>query len=368
MNLRQGRIGNQEAIRLAILIGVTNSAFLIGRRESFQTGNQSYLSVLTGAAVSLVVFLIAARAMQRRGCGNLQELYADALGTVPAMLLGLLTSMLFVSSAALPLVRVLFTLHRYIFVDSGVDMLAIYVLIALLPLTLFGLEALGRTAKMVCVPVLAAFLLMILLGLPDYEVYRLYPLIGGGTVSLLLQTGIAVLCFLPQLMLLLICGRGVHGAGNAARLGGFATAIGGGFSVLLQLAIGMVFSYRELGRMYSPVYQLVMSVRGGWQMRLDKILLFIWVIGILLGAAALLYAASLQFCLSFRLRDVRPAGAVFSCVCTALVLLGHEPYAHVDLAVTVLLRFSGLALIGLLLLPSLFSFFRKERRLCESAV
>ena len=368
MNLRRGQIGAWESVCLAILIGVSNCAFLMGGRSLYAQGNQVWLAVLAGAALSLGIFFLVGRAMLRRGCDDLAAFFEDAVGVFLSCLLGTSVSCLLLLAAALPLVRVLFTLQRFIFVDAGMETLAVYVLLALLPLTLFGLESLARTAKLVCVPVLAAYLLMLLLGIPDYAVYRLYPLYGGGAWNFLMLLSISVLCFLPPLLLLLIFGEGVHGIRHAMRFGSIAAMISGVFSLFMQVAVGMAFSYRQLRQMDAPIYRLILSVRGGMQMRLDKILLSVWLAGILLGAAALLYGASLHLCLCFRLRDVRPVCAVFSVLCTTVILLGHSADAMLETGITFMLYGAGAVLTACLIITCLISFLKKGRPLCENAV
>lgn len=368
MNLSGGCIGNREGSCLAMLIAVTSSAFLEGGRSAYRSGNQHWLAVVTGAALSLAVFLLAAQAMQRRSCADLHALYVDVFGGVLAIPFAVLTALLLIVAAGLPLVRMLYTLRRFIFVDADADQILIYLFFSCLCLALLGFETLGRTAKLFAFPVLLAFLLMILLGLPDYDLYRLYPLPGSDGTAFLWQTGICVLSFLPPLLLLLVCCRGLHGVRNVRRIGCGATAVAAIVSLLLQLAIGSAFSFMQLSRIDVPVYQLLLSVRGGMLLRLDKILLFVWLIGMMIAAAALVYGASFQICSSFGIRDIRPVGSVCVVLCSTLVLLGNRSASVLTPILTVLLRFSGIALLALVLLSVMISFLKKERRLCESAV
>jgi len=368
MNLRQGRIGDRECRALYVLIAVTNTVFLTSGHGFYEKGNQAWLTVPAGAATACIVFLLTARAMQRRSCGNLMEFYADAVGAVAAIPWGFLTAVVLIAAAALPLTRMLFVLHRFIFVEAGADQIAIYLLLALFPLVWLGLESVGRTAKLLCLPVVLSYFLMMCLGLPDYEIYRLYPLLGGDLSSFALIFGISLLCFLAPLSLLLVCGRGMHGIWNVKRNGTVAVVLSATVSVLLQLAIGTAFSYRQLRRIDAPIYQLLLSVRGGTQLRLDKILLSIWMMAMFLGASGLIYASSLQLCHTFRIRDIRPIGSACVVLCVTLALLGHNSAWVSKELFGLLLRYTGSVLLILLILPCMVSFMKKERGLCESDV
>ena len=76
MNLREGRIGNQEAVAVTMLAAVLNTVFVTEGQRLYHSGNQTYLSVMASAALSLIVFLLAARAMAHRGLADLAVIAA----------------------------------------------------------------------------------------------------------------------------------------------------------------------------------------------------------------------------------------------------------------------------------------------------
>ena len=366
MNLREGRIGNQEAVAVTMLAAVLNTVFVTEGQRLYHSGNQTYLSVMASAALSLIVFLLAARAMAHRGLADLNGLLNDSFGRTVGSILGAGIALLLVISAAMPLIRVLYVLHRYIYVDAGREVIAVYLLAALLILTLFGWESLGRLAKLCLFPTLAAFLVVLLSGIPDYAPYRLYPLLGGGTEKFLRASLSGVFSFLPPLLMLLICARGVHGPENAARLGAIALLFSGIFCMLVQLCLGLMFTTEELSRIYSPIYRLTMVVRFAQSMRLDKILLFFWIAAALAGMAALLYAASLQMTRSLRLKDVRPAVAALTGLGATITLFGHYNIDWFEKAMELLLQYQWLGLASPILAASIVGLCRRESKLCKS--
>ena len=66
MNLREGRIGNQEGVALAAIAATMNAVFSCEGVWLFRTGNRTYASAPAAAAISLVLFLLAAKAPERR--------------------------------------------------------------------------------------------------------------------------------------------------------------------------------------------------------------------------------------------------------------------------------------------------------------
>ena len=130
----------------------------------------------------------------------------------------------------------------------------------------------------------------------------------------------------------------------------------------------LLFSFEHLREVYGPVFRMAMSVGSASGMRMDRVLLFFWVAGILIGAAALFYVAGLQFCRSARMRDVRPAAMAAAGIGTTAALFGHYGAAWIERVVTAVLQYQWIVCAAPLLLASLIAFSRKERKLCENAV
>lgn len=324
MNLREGRIGRQEAASMAWIACVIPAIFTVSTRVTYENGNASYAATAFSALLALLLFWFVTAAMRARGCDTLSGLYRLAFGGFGAAVAAALTACLLAASAAVPMARMLLILGRYVFVNASEGRIALYFLIAASVLAISGLETVARTARLLVFWVFLSFLLTVVIAMPAFESYRLYPLLGGSAERLVWQSVNGTVRFLPALIALSICGRGVQGVRNVWRGGLLAAAL----SVLLasgvQFCLGLCYGYQTLSDMHAPIYRMTMAVRtGSAYLRTDKLLLFFWVVGAMLTAAFLCYSAGLLYAKSTRMRDARPACAVFSVLAVVLALLGE---------------------------------------------
>ncbi len=324
MNLREGRIGAQEAIAAAAIAVSVSGIFVTDNNMLYGQGNAAYICAAFSAGLALLLFLYACRGMERTKSATLHGLFCYAAGPVFAWMLSLLLFCVLVLSSADGLSRFVLMLNRFAFPAASHWQILYYLAPVTLLMSYFGLESLGRTARLLCWVFLLSLVIALLMAIPSYETYRLFPIPGAppGAIITLSLTGISR--FLPGLLALLIVARGVHGPKNARRTGVIAGAIGGGLSAASQVCLGMTYSYKDLREMHSPLYRLTMRIRSGGSFpRLDQLLLFGWTIAGIMASAFYQYAAALLWCEMFDVHDVRPAVLGTGGITFGLCLLSH---------------------------------------------
>lgn len=363
MNLREGRIGKQEAACTAAIAALISGMFSLNTQSAYQKGNSLYLSTILAALLSLAVFLFAADAMRRCGARELSGLFRMAFGRFFGRVAGVLTALSLLAAASLPLMRMLLILCRYIFVETEIPHVAAYFIPCLIVLTWFGFETLARTGKLFFVVTVLSFITVFWIASPAFETYRLFPLLGNGIPDMLWGAVRGMSRFLPALAALLICGEGVQGVDNASAAGCRAAVGGGVGAAASQVLLGMTYSYDELSGMHSPMYRLTMAVRtGSTYIRTDKVLLFFWTAASLLTSAFYTYAASLLYCRSASLRDIRPAVLCGAAAVAALTLVSHMNFKWFETGAEILLQFLWAALLIPLLLAGLLARIRAGRK------
>lgn len=324
MNLRQGRIGKQESAALGMMASVIGGIFLMNTASFYGRGNSSYLSSVLSAGLALLAFYLVAESMRRTGCEHLAMLYQKAFGRILCLPMGLLTACTVAVSAVVPLTRLMYIMGWYVFMESSAAEVALYFLPPILFLAWRGLETIGRTAKLYLPSVVLSVVVALIVASPAYEAFRLYPLLGNGLRHTLELAVIGVSRFFPALLALLICGKGMQGLDNVAVSANVATIGGAVLTGGSQLFLGMTYSYQALSKMHSPMYQLTMSVRtGSAYLRTDKVLLFMWTIGGLIAGGFFAYAAALMYASACKMRDIRPAAAMFAILIGSLTVMGH---------------------------------------------
>lgn len=321
MNLQEGRIGRQEAACLGWMAVVVSGLFYPNAASLYTHGNANYLVTAVTVLLLFAVFVLVAGAMARRGAAHFGMLLHDGLGRAGGTVAGLILVLVLVVAAAVPLIQFQVALLEYVFPNAELPNLSLFFLPVILALACSGLETLGRTARVCIWPVAIAFLLPLLLPVTSYEVYHLFPLPFEAPAAILQQGVMGLSRGLPAVIAILVCAKGLHGVRNASRCGIVAILAGGALVCVSQLCIGMIYSYKELQVTLFPMYRMVLTSNSGIYLRLDKLLLFLWILSGVLTSGFYLYAAALLYCQVTGLRDVRPAALSLGCCAGTLVLL-----------------------------------------------
>lgn len=320
MNEREGRSGRREMTAAGILAVVTSGLFAVNNAEVYRDGNMQPLVTVAAVLLSLFVCGWIERLMTRRGAASLSELLPAAVAPV----IGLMLSLALVCVPALPIAEYQLILTRYIFLETEYINISLYWLPVLIILVWMGLETIVRTSYLMQWLEFLALLAAALFAAPGYAVYRLYPLLGGSAWQFLWQTLSALFRFLPVTAAMFITAKGVHGPRYAATACKRALIVGGTLTCAIQLCLGLTFPAEMLADMPAPMNHFAMQIRYDHPtVRLDKIILFLWILCGLIAAAFYLYAGALLLCRTFRMRDIRPVAAALSALCVSAVLLLH---------------------------------------------
>jgi len=294
MNISRGKIGMQETVSLlgiALAIGVI---FTVNTEKLFAEGNSSYISLPLSVLLSFCsVFpiLIGIRDSKRE---DLHDFLVFLYGRPGAFIAGFFLSAFFLFSAFSVLTKFSDILHSFSYVHSEHRNIALWILFSVVLLALGGIERLGRSAKCLCLGLLAVLLFVLFLPMKSYSLHRLYPLPGKGAGDILLESVRHCLYSLPVFLCSLVNLQGLHGAESTKR----SLVISCGFSAVLifltQLCTGLSFHSIELQNLYIPIFRLdTILLKENYFMRLDKLLLFISLPGAILTGAYYLDAAVL---------------------------------------------------------------------------
>lgn len=310
---------------MTAIASVFGALFAVDTGATYATGNSAYLSTLLAAMLSVAVFLLVAYAMKQSGKRHLGELFQYAFGRVAGAAVSCMVSLALVYAGAIPLIRIVLILCRFVFVEVAASSVAAYFLVCIVVLAAAGLETVGRTARLFFIITFLSILLAFLIASPDFDAFHLYPLLGNGLHAALWQGLRATERFLPALCALLALGVGVQGVDVAASEGKKAVLFSGVFASCAQLCLGMTYCYDELAQMHSPMYRITMTVRmGASSLRSDKLLLFIWTMGGIISGAFYTYAAALLFSKSCGIGDIRPPAVTLGILSGVLILLGNR--------------------------------------------
>ena len=353
MNHREGRFGLQEAASAAGIGALISGVFSMNTAAAYAKGNVNYLATFIGLLLTFLLLLLLVRAMERSGGACLGDMLTLSLGKA-AGAAALPISALLLLAAVLPLFRFVLVMNRFIFVESDYVDIVMYFLPVLLVLSILGMETIARVSRLLALPVIVAFLFVFYVASPAYGAYHLYPLLSSGLGELLLQSLQSVFRFLPATLSLAIVGKGCQGVQYVSKCGKTGLLWGGLLSCACQLFLGLTFFASDLAEMSAPFYRLIMAVRYDIVViRLDVVLLLLWVMTGLVAASFYVYAASLLFVQVFKIGDIRPVSGLSAALVSAAVLLLHFDSEEIAAATEWIYLYA----FALLLLPVLLGIF-----------
>ena len=322
MNLRLGRFGLQESACAVGLGALISGTFSVNVGDTFARGNVCYAATAASVLMGLLLLRLLDGAMARFGAEDLATLLLDGFGSALGAALAMPLILGLVLSAVLPLFRFTLAMERYIFVEADYVPIALYLLPVLLLLVLTGMECVARMAKLLLIPGAIAMFMTLLLASPAFDRDHLFPLFSPGFAAFWDQSLEALFRFLAPGLALFIVGRGCQGAEERMDSMRRGLTLGGMGAVCMHLGLGLTFFGPDMVSMSAPVYCMTMAARQDRMgLRLDVLVLFLWVMTGLVTAAFYIYAATLLFCRVTGVEDIRPTGALSVLLVIGLVLL-----------------------------------------------
>ncbi|MBQ3160037.1 MAG: hypothetical protein IJC00_06195, partial [Clostridia bacterium] len=275
MNRRLGRFGLQEGTAAVGLGALLSGTFAVNLGDTYGAGNVCYAATAAGALLSL-------------------------------LLMGLLLK----------------SMERYIFVEADYVPVALYLLPVLLLLVLRGMECVARMAKLLAIPGAVALIMTLYLASPAFHIHHLYPLFSPGFSAFLTQTGEALFRFLPAGTALCVAGKGCQGQGHLSGSVRRGLLLGGVGSTAMQLGLGLTFFGPDIAGMAAPIFCMTMAARQErMSLRLDMLVLFLWLMAGLVAAGFYVYAAALLLCQTAGIQDIRPVGGLLVLGAIGMLLL-----------------------------------------------
>lgn len=371
MKLSEGRIGNAEGIGFLGIALTVNGLFVLDIAEDYRLGNTAYLAFPAAILLGLAVFLLLWGAMRLSGKQSLPALLDHALGkTAGSLMLALLIGLLLFDAYCL-LSRFVTMVHTLVYGNDTVFTILVWITGTAACIAFLGFECIGRLAKCFAPVLLLLLLCELAIPIESYEAYRLFPLPEDAFSHAAADAVRGSFAALPPLVLLLCFGNGLQGLASIRRIGVIAALSTAALTCAAQLCIGMVFGADELQKTFIPLYELnTKMVAESYFFRLDKVALFLWLIGAVITAAYETYGAANLFCRRFSRHDVRPPVIAFFALLLCSIAAEHAGcYALLTDMFDFVHRFGAAVLLSVLASAAAVSLLKsawKRRKLHEA--
>ena len=310
MNLREGRIGQQEAI-CAVTLAVSCKLIFVPQTLFVGTGNTAWYSTLLTAVWAVILFVMALALMHRTGAPGLLEALDCSLGkSLGTVCRAAWIGALFVGAGAV-VGECVGMLSQYVMPSSPLWFLILLILCGAFPAAWMGFEAIGRLSKIFMVMFVAGAVLLFAGTLQHFESYRLYPLLGEG-IGRTAGDSLTRLTLVGDVFFMATLSRTMQRKRFIARSGMAALGFSGGIAALVMLCMALVFSAPMLEKITVPLFKTAaMTSFGGEFSRMEGIFVFVWIMCVALATAFSLYGCSNLYCKTFGMRDIRAALAAF---------------------------------------------------------
>lgn len=330
-NMRLGHSGIQEGVSIVSIALTMAGIFSFESKSLYERGNTAYISLPLSILLSLSIFLLIMKLMRSTVSRDLYQLIRRGFGDNAACAVSVPIMLLLLFSAYLSLSQFVRAMHGLFFEGVTYSRIALFIIPAVLALTLFGFETICRTSK--CFAFVLAVLLVITVSasIPQFEVYRLFPFpgknIGGIAAETIQQTG----AFLPAMVGIAITAEGLNDTGSAGKAVSIGSVIAAIICFAAQFAVALIYTYSELAQQFIPLFRInYLNMFEAHLLRMDKLAHIIWLNGAMISSSFYLYSASLIFVKTFTIRDIRPTLAVSSFIVMILLLIETET-ANADL-------------------------------------
>ena len=325
MNLREGRMGMLEGISLAAISMCITGLFTLDPESTYSGGNATYITLPFAAFIALLLFCLITEVMKRNGYDNFSDMLDNCFGALGSNIVSIILLIGFSFSAYAPLMRFVQIMHGLFFAGVSYRQILLFMLPASVVLAWLGFEALGRTAKCYSVVILAVTAVSFVVSWNEIDSYRLYPLVGCSAERVVTMTISQTVSFLPALMGLLISSSGLNGRKTMRYVGVRSAVISALICFVVQLLLGMIYSYSDLSNLIAPLCRINHLRFGDTSyLRLDKLAQMIWMNGGVITGAFYIYSGASLFARSFKISDIRPVTAPITLLVAAMILMEFD--------------------------------------------
>jgi spore germination protein KB len=333
--VKEGKIGSFEAFCMFVFLLSTKIFFTNTSVVIQLSGTAAWYTTLISCIASLLFFLLLYWLIRKFPNKNIVDIFKEVFGNI----LGSVITFIFFAYALFYSASVL---REFVEMIKAYNLpytppsIIITLLLSVTSIYLFiGLEGISKISVLAFYPVLIGTLLLLLLGLPQYEPHYITPLLGYGVkhslwVGLLRSAAYSEIFFLSVIVPSLKDVKIFKKVGIASLL-----FTGLFFSLCIALII-MAFNYTSASENLSNIFTLSRAVYyNRFIQRVESIFLFIWVIASVLNVSISAYMALSLYCKNFRIKNHRPLIPAFAVLLFLLTLLPQNfaEVLHVNLMI-----------------------------------
>lgn len=274
------------------------------RNIVLNSGNAAWIQVLYNIIVVLLIFMLTVVLYKSKR--NIIEAAEICGGKILKIIVGIITGAILTANY-IPILRVFpETIQVILLQDVRFDVIMLVFVTASIIGAYMGIESIS-TIHYLFLPIAGIVMLAFLILLaPYYDLDNLFPILGNGAKSIMLN-GINSISVFSDIILLNILLPYTKNYGEMKTIGFRSIIIGGAVTVLIMLAYCAVYPYPQSESFILPVYQLTRVIHlSSFFSRFETFLQFIWSILMLLYSSFYLFILSYVWQITFNMKFNKP--------------------------------------------------------------
>jgi len=304
--IKEGKFGTQEAIFL-IMITIFSKVFYTSPSVLARfVGNAGWYTTLISASVAAVGFTFVYLLLKQFPNKDIVEIYNISLGPYMGFMFSSILALYMMFDALTTLREFTEVLKVYVLPLSPPSYLMGMLVIAVVILSLHGIETIARVAKLNAYTILIGFFIVIILGWQNYRTYYLYPIYGYG-LDKVIYYGISRNSAYGEVIILAIIARSLQGIKYIKRAGYISLILSGMLISISLLSFTLSFAYTTAEEITAPMYEMTSRINyGRFLQRIEPVFVFVWNVSSIISIIAMFYAFVSVYCKMFKIQDTKP--------------------------------------------------------------
>jgi spore germination protein KB len=336
----EGKISVFEAICITTFIITTKIFFTSPSYLVKHAGTASWYCTIISCITSIIFFLLIYLLMKRFIGKNIVEIFEIVLGKYFGKLLSLLFCAYGLYYSGSNLREFVEMIKAYNLPYSPPSVIFSIFIATVCLITYFGLNGISRISVIYFYPVIAGFILILLLASPNYDVDYLKPYLGYGLGNSL-TIGFLRSSAYEEVFILTIIINSMQSIKAFKKSGIISLIIAGiAFSISLICYL-MTFGYIMGSENLSGIFQLSKIIYfNRFFQRLESVFLFIWVISSVIAASISFYITIIIYCKTFNIQEHKPLILPFAALLFLVAILPNSLSEVIDINLVLIRQYS----------------------------
>lgn len=324
---RKIRIGNFEAA--CLLLNMIAYKILLGfpRDAAEDAGTAGWLMSLLVSVLVFVIFSVLSRLYSKFHGDSILDISESVIGGIGKTIVGILLMLDLLIIVPITLREFAEDIKVISLGSTPVSVILMLFSAGMVIGAWLGLETLTRIHALT-VPVLAgAYILILILNIPGFEISRLAPWLGLG-IDVITRKGISNLSLFSEIFVLFLIIPYLNNKSDFSSIGKFSLLFSSLFLVLSTLCYALVYPYPTTTEFFLPMYQMARSIRlGRFFDRIESAFILIWATSAFLYLSSGLYFLTFLFQKTFLLKYQRPLIFPFTVLIFTLGMMPENLYS-----------------------------------------